>query len=132
MLHGLPQLPQLFGSKLTFVSQPFARLPSQFANPVRHDKLQTPELHDGVAFMVLHAVSQRPQWAGSFAVFTHTALLPVPQRVVFGAVVHDWPQTGGVPLQVGMPPAGVGQIAHDVPQELVELEVSGTQVPLQS
>jgi hypothetical protein len=65
-----------------------------------------------------------------FAVLTQPADAPVPQSVG-NAPPQVWPHAGGVPAHVAVPLTGVGQRAHVFPHELVEVDVSGTQVPLQ-
>jgi hypothetical protein len=89
--------------------------------------------HDGVAWFVLQTSPHVPQFPGSFVVFTHFALAPGLQSVgVAGVAAQDWPHAGGVPLQLAVPPpVGVGHMPHVVPQELVDIELSGTHVPLQ-
>ncbi len=75
-------------------------------------------------------MAQPPQLAGSLVVFAHDALLPLPHSVG-AAAAQLCPQAGGVPLQLAWPFNGAGQRPHVVPHELVEVEVSGTQVPVQ-
>jgi hypothetical protein len=84
-----------------------------------------------MALFELHAIAQPPQLAGSLVVFAHNALLPPLPHSVGTAAAQLCPQAGGVPLQLAWPFTGAGQRAHVVPHELVEVEVSGTQVPLQ-
>jgi hypothetical protein len=80
---------------------------------------------------VLQAALQAPQLPLSFAVFTHVAFAPLLHRVGVVAVGQVWPHASGVPLQVAVPLAGIGQSEHVVPHELVDVDVSGTQVPAQ-
>jgi hypothetical protein len=67
---ALPQVPQWAGCDRS-VSQPFAGLPSQSAQPVLHDAtVQLPPLQPAVAWGRLHVVPQVPQLVGSVAVLT--------------------------------------------------------------
>jgi hypothetical protein len=130
MLHFLPQPPQLPTSVLRFVSQPFAGLPSQSMNPGAHCTIAHFEAtHFSRTWTVLHAAPQAPQLAASFVVFTQ-ALLPL-QNVGSSGLLHDSMQEGGVPLQTAVPLAGAEHAAHVVPHDPVDVELSGTQVPLQ-
>jgi hypothetical protein len=132
-LHCLPQPPQLFASLFVSISQPFHALPSQSLNRGLglHETIEQPEFeHLSVAWFVLHAAPQDPQLDVSFVVFAHRAPSPEPQS--FGrSPGQDWPQTGGVPLHVAEPLLGAGHKAQVVPHELVDVELSGVQVPLQ-
>jgi hypothetical protein len=67
----------------------------------------------------------------SLVVFTHVAFAPLLHSVGVAADPQTCPQAGGAPLQVAVPRAGIGQSEQVVPHELVEVDVSGTQVPLQ-
>jgi hypothetical protein len=80
---------------------------------------------------VLHAALHAPQLPTSFVVFTQVAFAPLLQRVGVAADPQVWPQAGGAPLQVAVPLTGIGQSEHVVPHELVDVDVSGTQVPAQ-
>jgi len=81
---------------------------------------------------VLHAWPHPPQLPGSLVVFTQVALAPALHSVGVAAFPQACPQAGGVPPQLDMPRTGTGQTEHDVPHELVEIDVSGTHVPAQS
>lgn len=50
---------------LSWASQPFATLPSQFPHPASHASTQLPALQVGVAWLVLQAAPQVPQLSGS-------------------------------------------------------------------
>lgn len=80
---------------------------------------------------VLHAWPHPPQLAGSFVVFTQVAFAPWLQSVGVAAFAQACPHAGGVPPQLALPRTGAGQSEHVVPQELVEIDVSGTHVPPQ-
>jgi hypothetical protein len=69
--HGLPQLPQFFGSLFVSISHPSADLLSQSANPAVHDAMAQLELLQmGVALAGAHVVPQPPQLLTSFVVLT--------------------------------------------------------------
>jgi hypothetical protein len=80
---------------------------------------------------VLHPWPHPPQLAGSLVVFTQVAFAPGLQIVGVAAFAQACPQAGGVPPQLEVPRTGAGQSEHDVPHELVEIDVSGTHVPVQ-
>ncbi len=66
VLHGLAQPPQLFGSVLRLISQPFAALWSQSSKPVSHDVTEQANpvlvlLHASVAWVVLQTLPHAPQ-----------------------------------------------------------------------
>ena len=86
--------------------------------------------HFSTALTALHAAPQAPQLPVSLAVLTHDALLPVPHSVGVAAG-QVCPQAGGVPAHVAEPFAGDGHSPQVAPQELVEVDESGTQVPPQ-
>jgi hypothetical protein len=131
MLQRMPHTPQLAGSTAVWISQPLAGLWSQSAYPELHEAMVHAEpTHFSKALFVLHAAPHAPQLLESVVTFTHDAAAALPQSVgrVLGQVS---PQAGGVPAHVGWPPAGAGQTLQVVPHELVDVEASGTQVPLQ-
>jgi hypothetical protein len=118
--HVRPHPAQFFASLVVLISQPFPASLSQSANPVvQDDTPQVDPAHASTALFVLHGLVQLPQWVGSFVVFTHTAVLPVPQSVANAALLQVMPQA--VPLQVALPFMGAGQAVHDVPHEFVEV-----------
>ena len=68
--HTWPQLRQLLESFRIFISQPFAAVLSQSANPALHDWIpQVPELHAGFAFGMEHAWPQLLQLLGLLKIF---------------------------------------------------------------
>jgi hypothetical protein len=71
---------------------------------------------------------QPPQLLLSSMVLTHAA----PQSSGYAALLQDPPQTGGAPAQVAVPWVGGVHGAHVVPHEPREVELSFTQVPVQS
>lgn len=133
MLHGMPQPPQLPTLVSMSISQPSVALSSQSAHPLAHAVMTHLEsTHASAALCVLQAWPQPPQLAGSFVVLTHSALAaPALHRVGLAVVPQTSWQASGAPAQVAMPPSGVEHSEHVVPHELVDIEVSGTQVPLQ-
>jgi hypothetical protein len=84
-----------------------------------------------VTLFVLQAWPHPPQLAGSLVVFTQLALAPALHRVGVAAFAQACPHAGGVPPQLEVPRTGAGQTEQLVPQELVEIDVSGTHVPVQ-
>jgi hypothetical protein len=139
MLHGCPQAPQFPTFVLVSISQPFAGFLSQSAYPVAQAAtVHLEPTQVSVPWFALHALPHAPQFPGSFVVFTHFALAPGLHSVgpfgvgPLGVAAQAWPHPGGAPLQLALPPPpGVGHMPHVVPQELVDSELSGTQVPLQ-
>ena len=63
-LHAVEQFPHLPAFVLVFVSQPFARLPSQLPYPPLHAIPHTPPLHVAVPLVPLHTVEHVPQRLG--------------------------------------------------------------------
>ena len=120
------------GSTAVCVSHPFAALWSQSANPPAHATIEHVDAaHFSTALTVLHAAPQEPQLFVSLAVLTQEALFPEPQRVGVAAG-QVCPHAGGVPPQDAEPLAGAGHSPQVAPQELVDVDESGTQVPLQA
>ena len=123
-LQDVPHEPQ-FVSVFSGVSHPSARLPLQLAHPASHASTQEPLEQVGVAWLVLHALPQPPQWFGSVAVF---AQLPE-HRVSPLAQPLTQPVEGS---QIGVPPV------HRIPQALQFIVVDRSTshpsdaVPLQS
>ena len=69
--HLLPHVLQLFGSASVGVSHPLScAFPSQFPQFVLHAIEHAPSEHDGVPFVLLHAVPQLPQWLALVWVLT--------------------------------------------------------------
>jgi hypothetical protein len=109
-LHTLPQAPQLFGSLVTLISQPFAVIKSQSLKPAAHPMIAHFEaLHVSVALAPAHAVVQFPQWFGSLVVLTShplaaglqwarpgaqfvTTQTPFVQTSAAVVMTHGWPQ----------------------------------------
>jgi hypothetical protein len=119
--HTCPQEPQLFGSFVRPISQPFAALWSQSWKPAVHDATeQVDAAHVSTAFAVLHGVEQEPQCFGSVVRATHAAFAPPSggHKVGVAAWGHDSPQL--VPSHVETPFAGMGHTLHEAPHELVE------------
>jgi hypothetical protein len=63
------QPPQWNTFVLVFVSQPFATFMSQSPKPWAHWRVHAPETQFAVAFTVLQAVPQAPQWDALFVRF---------------------------------------------------------------
>jgi hypothetical protein len=80
-LHALLQLPQRVTFVFTLISQPFAVLRSQFANPelqvIEHRLL----LHVAVPFAVPHALLQAPQCSGLPVVIVSQPLAKLPSQL---------------------------------------------------
>jgi hypothetical protein len=90
-----PQRPQFAASELRFTSQPFAALPSQFANPGRHAPIaHVPPAHIGAAFGKLQAIPHAPQ------LFTS---LPVGVSHPFAALPSQSEKPGRQTLNVPLP-----------------------------
>lgn len=107
----VPQRPQLAGSRVSELSQPFAALPSQSPKPERHVNPQLPAVHVTVALALAgHGFPHRPQCDVLVLVLTSQPLagsesqlakpetqteLHVPDAhtaVLFAGVVHVLPQ----------------------------------------
>jgi hypothetical protein len=80
VLHAVLQLPQCVGSVSTLVSHPSPVLPLQLAQPAAHVSTHTPEVQAEVAWFVLHAVAQLPQWVTSLFRFDSQPLARVPSQ----------------------------------------------------
>lgn len=80
LLQALPQAPQFATFVLRFVSQPFARLPSQLAQGAVHRITQPPFTQPGVPLMEPQVVPQPPQLAGSVAVLTSQPVAGSPSQ----------------------------------------------------
>jgi hypothetical protein len=106
----LPHVPHWLASTFRFVSQPFARLPSQFPNPEMHAMLQTPPLQLGVPFTALQTLPQVPQFATEPAVFTSQPLVGSPSQFARPALQVMPLHTP--PVQAGVPP----WLEHTLPQ----------------
>jgi hypothetical protein len=74
--HTLPHLPQLFGSSLVFVSQPFATTPSQLPKPGRHPAIShADDAQPATAFAKgPQLLPQVPQSSAFVAVFTQSGV----------------------------------------------------------
>ena len=79
-LQAWPQPPQLFGSFAVLISQPFATLLSQSANPVLHFNVHFEDTQDGVALFVLQAWLQPPQLWTSFVMFVSQPFAGLPSH----------------------------------------------------
>jgi hypothetical protein len=95
--HAVPQAPQLFRSALTLTSHPVAALPSQSLKFVLHDTtVQTPAAQVSVAFVVLQARAQAPQFRASpSAMFVSQPLVAMPSQLP-KPLAHD--ATAHIPL----------------------------------
>ena len=88
-LHVLPQPPQLPRLVLMFVSQPFAGLPSQSANPAAQvPSWQAPPWQVADAFAKLHALPQPPQLPALVVVSVSQPSATVPLQLA-KPVWHD-------------------------------------------
>ena len=100
LLHTVPHAPQLDRFADVLVSQPFARLVSQFPYPVVQVIPQAPDVQVAVPFVAMHTVGQVPQCPGVVLRFTShpfAALLSQSPK----PAVQVIPQT--VPAQVAVP-----------------------------
>jgi len=78
--HLLPQVLQLFTSELRLISQPFAKLLSQFPNPLLHVMPQLPLVQVAVPFVELQALLQPPQCAVFEFLLTSHPLAGLPSQ----------------------------------------------------
>ena len=79
-VHGCPHAPQLPRLVCTFVSHPFATLPSQLPNPGSHAIEHAPPVQLAVPFALEHAVPHAPQFAVLAAVFTSHPFADTPSQ----------------------------------------------------
>jgi hypothetical protein len=88
---SLPQYPQL-AVLFRLISQPLARVPSQFAHPVLHAILHMPPVQNGVPFVLLHTVLQEPQLVTLVEVLVSQPLMLLPSQLPQPAVQEDMTQ----------------------------------------
>ena len=70
-VHAEPHPPQLPVDVCTFVSHPFAGLPSQSPNPAVHVGVHTPAGHAVEPFAFVHPAAHAPQFVTVFSVASH-------------------------------------------------------------
>jgi hypothetical protein len=124
-----PHPPQLFGSLVVLISQPFAATRSQSANPVWHVKTQLEALQVGLALGMLHTRPQLPQLFPSLTVWVSQ---PSAGNLSQSAYPAAHPAMTQIELAQPDVAWGAVQTVPQAPQSFTLLVVSMHSLPLQS
>ncbi len=112
--HAFEHAPQCRASVSMLISQPFATVVSQSANPALHmPTAHTPAVHAGAALGAVQAIPQTPQFDGSLAVSTSQPFTGLASQLVKPALQDTTLHTPAVQVETLW---AVAQVVPHTPQ----------------